>query len=153
MADGPTDIQIRVAAALLIGIASDSRGVAAARIYHAVAEAIGERHGPRPATAKQVEFAQSLGLEVRGDTVRVVSAKIADELGRRNREALDTLRLQPGDRVMTRKVYEIDGQRHELIREFTVSSIDARGRVHFKGGNGDSAWATELERVAVEERG
>jgi hypothetical protein len=116
-----------------------------------VAEAIGERHGPRPATARQVEFAQRLGLEVRDDTVRVASAKIADELDRRNRQALGTLRLQPGDRVMTRKVYEIDGQRHEWIREFTVSSIDARGRVHFKGGNGDGAWPTELERVAVEE--
>lgn len=66
--------------------------------YDAVAEAIGERHGPRAATARQVEFA---------------------------------------------------GQRHEWVREFTVSSIDATGRLHFKGGNGDGAWPTEVEKVAV----
>ena len=101
----PTDIQLRVAAALSIDSTGDSRGVAAARIYDSVAEAIGERHGPLPATAKHVEFTQRLGLDARRDSVRVASAKIADELDRRNWEALGTLALQPGDRVMTRKVY------------------------------------------------
>jgi hypothetical protein len=149
-AHSPSECQIRIAAALSVDIGRDSRGVAAARLYDAVAEGIGERHGPRPATGRQVEFAQGLSPDVRGDTVRVASAKIADELKRRNREALVALQLHPGDHVLTRKVYEVDGERHEWIREFTISSIDARGRLHFKGGNGDGAWATEVERVAVE---
>jgi hypothetical protein len=149
MAESPTEIQLRVAAALAVDIARDSRTVAAARLYDAVAEAIGERHACRPASARQVEFALSLDLDVRSDSLRVASAKIADELERRNRAALVALNLQPGDRVLIRKRYETEGQRHEWTREFTISSIDVRGRLHFKGGNGDGAWPTEVGKVAT----
>jgi len=79
----------------------------------------------------------------------VVSAKIIDELDRRNREALMALNLKPGDRVLIRKEYEVDGQCQEWTRDFTVPSLDARGCLHFKGGNGDGAWPTEVERVAI----
>jgi len=104
MSERPTDIQIRIAAALGIRIEEDSRRIAAARIADVVAEAIGERHGPRSATPRQVQFAESLRLDIQDDTVRVASAKIADELDRRNRERLVALQIQPGDQVRLRKV-------------------------------------------------
>jgi hypothetical protein len=81
--------------------------------------------------------------------LRVASARIADELERRNRDALVVLNLKEGDRVLLRRAYEIDGCRQEWTREVTVSSIDARGRLHFKGGNGDGAWPTEVERLGT----
>ncbi len=149
MAGKPTFIQIRVATALEIDVAGDSLGVAAARIHDAVAEAIAERHGARPATPRQIEFAATLSLDVSSDTVRVASARIADELDRCNRDALVSLNLQAGDRVVIRKRYEIDGRHHAWIHEFTISSIDSSGRLHFKGGNGAGAWPTEVEKLAA----
>jgi len=147
MTDSSRDLQLRVAAALRVEIAGDSPTVAAARIRDAVAEAIGERHGARPATIKQIEYAQALELDVSEDTLRVASAKIEDELTRRNQMALARLKLKPGDRVVKRETFEIDGQRHEVTREFTISSIHPSGRLFFKGGNGRGAWPTEVEIV------
>ena len=147
MTDSPTDVQLRVATALGVDVSGDSRNVAAARIRDAVAEAIGERHGPRPATGKQIEYAQALGLDVRRDTVRVASARIDDELNSRNQAALVTLKLKPGDRVVKRETVEMDGQRQELTREFTISSIHPSGRLFFRGGNGWGAWPAEVEKV------
>jgi len=146
MAESPTEFQVEVAAALGINITMDSRSVAAARLRDAVAEAIGER-APVPATTKQVDFAQTLGLDVTADTLRVASARIADALDRRNREALIALNLQPGDRVRIRKTFEVEGRQHESVDDFIVSTIDRTGRLHFKGGNGAGAWATEVEKV------
>jgi hypothetical protein len=148
MAESPTYIQAQVAAALGIDITGDSRRVAAARLRDAVADAIGERYGSGPVTARQIEFARSLKLDLSDDTLRVASARIADELDRRNREALATLKLQRGDRVRIRKTYDVDGQHHEWVREFIVSTIDVTSRLHFKGGNGAGAWPTEVERVS-----
>jgi hypothetical protein len=149
MAETPTDIQVRVASALGVDITGDSQTVAAARLHDVVAEAIGERHGPRCATERQIEFGRGLGLDLRDDSLRVASARISDELERRNRETLARLQLQPGDRVVIRKTYDIDGRQNEWVRELTISSIDARGRLHFKGGNGYGAWPTEVEKPTV----
>ena len=151
MAEEPTDIQARVASALSVKIAGDSRRVAAARLHDAVAEAIGS-DGFRPATQRQVAFARSLNLDVCCESLRVASARIADELDRRNRQALAVLHLEPGDRVVVRKAFEVDGHRDEWVREFTVSSIDARGRLYFKGGNGEGAWPTQVEKVSANKR-
>jgi len=147
MSSGPTDAQLRVATALGVEVAQDSGIVAAARIRDAVAEVIGERHGPRPATLRQIEFGRSLDLDVRYDSVRVASARIEEELQKRNFQALAGLALKPGDRVLKREVFEHDGKRHESVREFVVSSIQSNCRVFFKGGNGLGAWPTELERL------
>ena len=149
MPEHSTEVQYRVASALGVDIVRDSRSVAAARIHDMVAEAIDERHGPRPATARQIEYAAALGLDVRADTLRVASAKIGDELDRRNQEALISLELQPGDRVIKCQRFDLDGERHEWRREFTISSIHPSGRLFFKGGNGYGAWPTEVEKFAA----
>lgn len=144
---GATEEQLRVAAALGLEVSADSESIAAARIQDAVSLAIGERSGPQPATEKQVEFARSLGLDAAGDTLRVASARIDDELRRRNLEAIERLKLAPGDRVRKRTVVTIKGERHEWTQEYTVSSIQPNTRVFFKGGNGQGAWPTQLEKL------
>jgi hypothetical protein len=141
-----------VATALGLDVSGDSPTVASARILDVVANAIRERHGPRPATGKQIEYADALGLDVRRDTLRVASARIADELNRRNRVALVSMNLKPGDRVVKRVAVDMDGERHELTQEFTISSIHSSGRLFFKGGNGWGAWPTEVEKLHFHEQ-
>lgn len=147
MSTTPTGLQQRIAAVLGIDIASDTEAVAAARILDAVAKAIGEKHGPRPATSKQVEFGHQLGLDLAQDSIRVASAKLSAELRRRNRAALERLCLMPGDRVLKRITFARDGELQETTQEFTVSSIHESSRVFFKGGNGQGAWPTQLEKA------
>ena len=144
---GATESQVRIAQALGLDISSDTQSVAAARIRDVVAEAIGERYGSRPATEKQIKFAESLGLAVRTDSLRVVAAKLGDELERRNQDAMSRLALKPGDRVRIPKVHDLNGQRYEWTDEYTVSSIDERGRLYFKGGGGAGAWASQVEKL------
>lgn len=143
----PTEVQRRVAAALGVDVVNDTSTVAAARIRDVVAEAIGERFATRPATTKQIEYGIRLGLDLRSDSIRVASAKIGDELSRRNFEAIARLDLRPGDHVLKHDVFELRGESHELVREFVVSSIQANARVFFKGGNGQGAWPTQLEKL------
>jgi hypothetical protein len=149
MEDRLTDKQLRVARMLGVDTTSDSSTVAAARILDAVAEAIGERHGARPATSSQVEYGRALGLDVSTNTLRVASAKIEDELKSRNLKAIFELGLVPGDQVVIRQSIEIKGQQHELRQAFTISSIHPSGRLFFKGINRRSAWPTQVERLAT----
>jgi len=142
-----SEAQTRIATMLSVDVSGDTEAVAAARIMDEVAEAVGERGGPRLATAKQIAFAQALGLQVVGDSLRVTSAKIDAALRERNLKAIERLGLRPGDHVLKRSAFEHNGQRHEIVREYTVSSIRPNTRVFFKGGNGQGAWPTELERV------
>jgi hypothetical protein len=83
------------------------------------------------------------------DTLRVAAAKLQDELQRRNQEALLRLGLKPGDRVCIRKAHDLDGQHYEWADEHTVSSIDERGRLYFKGGGGMGAWASQVEKLVL----
>jgi hypothetical protein len=144
--DEPTDFQKQVAAAIGVDISADSRNVAAARIHSFVGPAILSREAEHDASARQIEFARSLGLEVAGEPSLVASAKIGDELFVRNKAALDRLKLKPGDHVRVRRKFEFAGEMRELIEEFVVSSIQPSCRIMFKGGNGLGAWPTQVER-------
>lgn len=147
-----SEVQVRIATMLGLDVLANSEGIAAARIMDEVAEAVGERGGRRLPTTKQIAFAESLGLQVAGDSFRVISAKIDGELRRRNLLAIGRLGLKAGDRVLKRSVFELNGERHEDLREFTVSSIRPNTRVFFRGGNGQGAWPTQLEKVDVDSK-
>jgi hypothetical protein len=145
-----TEQQVRIAEALGVDVSGDSESVAAARILDEVAFAIGERNGRRPVTEKQVEFGRQLGLRLVADSLRVASAKIIEELRRRSVDAIKKLALKPGDRVLRRTVFEQNGEPHEYTQEFVISSIQPNTRVLFKGGNGQGAWPTQLEKVNIQ---
>src|SRR5258706_7988428 len=110
MPDKPSAEQLRVADALELDVSNDSEIVAAARIHDAVADAIGDRHGSRQATPRQIDFGRSLGMDLANDSLRVASARIAEVLYRRNAEAIDRMGLKPGDRVAKRHLGEHNGE-------------------------------------------
>jgi hypothetical protein len=113
-----------------------------------VSPAISADQSPRPATDRQIEFGKALGLTLAGDSLRVASAKIDEELFRRNVVAVESLGLKAGDRVVKRETFEYEGKEHVLEREYVVSSIDPDSlRVWFRGGNGQGAWPTQLEKA------
>jgi hypothetical protein len=142
----PNHHQAKLAALLNVDVSGDCELVAAARLEDAVAPALLHR-APASASERQIEFGKALGLDLSSDTLRVASAKIDRELYCRNLMALRTLDLQPGDRVIKRDTYEMDGTIHILEHEFVISSIDPNSlRVWFRGGNGQGAWPTQLRR-------
>ena len=63
---------------------------------------------------------------------------------------IQALDLKPGDRVVRRPVFEPHGEPHETAQEFVISSIQSNSRVFFKGGHGQSAWPTQLEKVDIQ---
>jgi len=144
----PTTFQKRVAAALGIDISHDTQEVAAARVHTFVGPAIHSKVAQYMASERQIAFAQSLGLDVTGDSSLVASAKIADELYSRNKASLEKLQLQPGDRVRVRYQFESAGEMREWVQEAVVSSIQPNCRIMFKGGNGSGAWPTQVEKIA-----
>lgn len=142
------DDQKRIADLLHLDVDGDTEHVAAARIEDAVAPAVHPGWQPRSATEKQLAFAASLGIDVVGDSLGVASAKIDDALFARSAAALDSMGLEPGDWVVKRDTFEFNGETTTIAREFQVSSIEPRSlRVWFRGGNGQGAWPTQLEKI------
>ena len=147
--DKPTAYQKCIASRLRIDIRKDTRAVAAARIEEALLPAIRIEYKSGPASLQQIRFAQSLGIAVSQDSFLVAFAKIEEELFARNKAKLESMKLKPGDKVVKRDPVSIDGKQHELVTEFIVSSIQPNCRVFFKGGNGQSAWPAQLEKVTT----
>ena len=143
----PSQDQMRLANVLGIDISADTFDVAAARLLDRVAPAIG--YEPAAGSSeRQRAFAESLGQDVTFDSKRVASAKIGEALLARNRDAIDSLNLRPGDRVIRITQFEHAGELRSFEQEFIVSSIQPNGRVFFKGGNGQGAWPTQLRKPA-----
>jgi hypothetical protein len=143
----PTDFQSRLAGFLGVDLSRDTCEVAAARLADAVLPATSPLQTPRVATERQVAFARDLGIVVDDDSATVCGAKIDAELRRRNLAALRLLNLQPGDTVRRTTYYTLNGERRSAVRDFIVSSIGRDMRVYFKGGSGEGAWPTQLERL------
>ena len=143
----PNRDQIRLAAFLGIDIASDTELVAAARIEDFVAPAIHPGGSPRAATERQIELGDSISVDLRGDSARVASARLSEELFKLNKAAAAELDLHPGDRVIQRLNGQVRGRDVVCDQEFVVSSVGKNFRVWFKGGNGRSAWPTEIKRA------
>lgn len=145
----PSQEQIALAGSLGLDIESDTFDVAAARLLDSVATAIG--HEPvEQSSERQRAFAASLGQNVAADSKRVASAKIGEALFAKNQDAIASLHLKPGDRVVRVEHFEFDGEMRTVEQEFVISSIQPNGRVFFKGGNGQGAWPTQLKKHAGE---
>lgn len=114
----------------------DSFNVVAAKIRDYVAVATGDWEEAEP-TERQVEYAESLGIKVGKASRRVVSAKIEDELIKRNKKALKKLKLKPGDKVKLKE--------EKNVRDNIISSIKENGKIYFKGIGCPQAWATQIE--------
>ena len=95
---------------------------AAAKIRDFVSEATDD-YPPSDPTEEQVEFAQDLEIELQDETRRTLSAKISDELEKRNIAALKELNLTPGDSVCYLPSGELQ----------VISTIKENGKIYFKG--------------------
>lgn len=144
---GPTAYQLEVAIKLGIDVSRDSVNMAGAKIFDEIQAAIDPSSIPRKASLKQIEFGDSIGLDLRGDSTSVASAKIKDELLLMNKLALKRLELKPGDEVKKSRVVNINGREQTEISIHIVSSVGKNLRVYFKGGNGNGAWLSQLEKV------
>ena len=146
MSPSASQNQIALAGLLNLNIAADTYDVAAARLLDAVAEAIGHEP-PEQSSERQRAVATSLGHDVSVDSKRVASAKIGEALFAKNQDAITSLGLKPGDRVIRVERFEYDGEMRTLEQEFVISSIQPTGRVFFQGGNGQGAWPTQLKKI------
>lgn len=143
----PTEEQKKIASLLSIDISTDSQKIASARIREVVEPAINPDVGYRSPTQSQIELAQKLGLDISGDSLWVGYAKISEKLDELNQEAMERLQLQPGDWVKHTHFVEYEGKHHRMQKKYQVSSIGRDGKVYFKGGNGNCAWPTQLEKI------
>lgn len=142
----PTKIQFKVAKKLGVSLRGASQSISAARIHDAVEAAIAPGSSPRAPTEKQTKFARDLGVYRPGDTFRVCSARIDEELFRRNRAALRKLRLKPGDSVTKTCRIQLSDRTKEVITRHVVSSIGANLRVYFKNPGDSGGWPSQLAK-------
>lgn len=146
----PTSYQFEIALKLDIDISNDSRNVAGAKIYDVVQPAIDTNFEISEATVEQIKLGEKLGLNLNQDSMRVASAKIEDRLKEKNKNTLDKLNLKSGDKVIKKNKVNIQGEEKTFFSEHVVSSIGRNYRVYFKGGNGQGAWPTQLEKINSE---
>lgn len=144
----PSREQHALAQLLKLDICHDSRDVAAAKLFDAIAVSVGFEPA-EPASDRQRDFAQSLGASVEGISKRVASARIGEILMAKNLKAIEEMNLKPGDHVVRVQSFEFQGETRVLEQEFVISSIQPNGRVFFKGGNGQGAWPTQLRKSAA----
>ena len=84
-------------------------------------------HQLRQPTQKQISLAKSLGLSVRGESFRVLSAKIADTLEVRAFETVHEQGIRPGIKV------EYVGDRSDMPERLIVSTVARNGYLFFRG--------------------
>ena len=144
----PTQAQIQLADKLGLNVRGLSQGVAIAKILELVEAALHGRVDNRMATDKQIAFGKQLGLDLDGETLTIASVRIGEVLEAQNLRAIRRMRLKPGDKVRRADPFTLsDGREMYDAREFVVSSIYPDGSVYFKGGNGQRAWARNLEKI------
>ena len=119
-----------------IRIDRSSFAVAAAQIEEAVSPALYLEPDRDPATKRQIEYAQSFGIDVSKDSKGVASAKIQVQQDSRNKVLIEKMRLAPGSVVVWKWNQ----------RTMVISSIADNGRIWFKGGNGCGRFRTRSSR-------
>jgi hypothetical protein len=87
-------------------------------------------------TQKQIELASKFGYDISALSRRIGTAIIGDIMLQLNIDAIAEQNLEPGVAV----TYKDD----ILAKQMVISSIKDDGRVYFKGGDGQSAWARNL---------
>jgi len=81
----------------------------------------------RQPTKKQIKLAKSLGIITKGKSFRVLSAEIADKIELNLFEYIEKMHLEAGLEV------KYVGNRVDLPRDLTISSIGKNGFIYFKG--------------------
>ncbi|MEU2353669.1 hypothetical protein ABZ599_12000 [Streptomyces misionensis] len=143
-----TTSQLSTAEALGIRIdRSLPKTVAAAVIEDHLKPLIRDTHPPK-ATGRQIQFLKELehSGELEDISASVASAWIEHHLDALNLQALFDMRLKAGDTVaLISDVIDLTtGEIRPDPRIRKISSIDRRGRVHFRGGGGQGAWPSQL---------
>ena len=135
----PTEQQIEIARLLGIAVSQkDTFRILKGKINDFVAPAIGQCEKTEP-TEKEIEVADSLALQVKGSSRRVLYALIGDELDRLNLAVLKELKLDTGDTV-TIKTYAGNA-------EYIIASIGENGKIYFKGIGCPETWAINIVNV------
>ena len=86
-------------------------------------------------------------FELRDESRSEISAWIDHYLRLATIGAHERLELRRGDAVLVHQSYRAIGLSTGRTDMATVSSIDANGRVYFRGLNGGSGWPTAIERI------
>ena len=81
----------------------------------------------RKPSDKQIKYAKDLGIITKDKSFRVLSAEIEDKLEMNSFEYIQNMKLKPGMKV------EYTGDRKDLSKYLTISSIKKEGLVYFKG--------------------
>jgi hypothetical protein len=125
--------QLNIAKKLGIKINNDSETMAAARIHDYVYEAINPTKEKFITSEEQLDLAKSLGIKLVTNSSLIAFAQLSEKLDQINIEAIKKLKLSPGDEVTINNG-----------NVYVISSIGKNYRLWFKGGNGYSAWPTEV---------
>lgn len=80
----------------------------------------------RKPSNKQIKYAKDLGIITKDKSFRVLSAEIEDKLEENSFEYITKMKLKPGMKV------EYTGNRKDLSKYLTISSITKEGFVYFK---------------------
>jgi hypothetical protein len=83
-------------------------------------------HKLRPPTAKQIEYAASLGITTEGKSFRVIAAEIQDTLETTAFETAAKMKLRPG------MVVDYIGPRDDMPKRLTISSVARNGFIYFR---------------------
>lgn len=137
-----TKRQIEIAKIHDISIDESSFRIAAAQIYEELIDVFEYEYEIEPATQKQKEFAEDLGIDVSNDSKSLANTKISVAVDKQNWERIEKLGLEPGVKVRYKKGANIFGQTTHVI-----SSISDNARLWFKGGQGKGAFPHEIELV------
>ncbi|MER7642718.1 hypothetical protein [Streptomyces sp. NPDC126522] len=146
-----TAAQLRVAEAIGLPLAGSEPQMVAAAMLEDYLKPLIRGVPPQEATDRQVDFLAELGYAgiVEGVSANLASSWIDYHLTLLNITALSQMKFQRGDSVaMIRDCVDVStGEILPDTRVWVISSIDRRGRVHFKGGGGRGAWPSQLYRM------
>lgn len=80
-------------------------------------------------TEKQKELAKKIGIVLKGQTQRVLSAQITDELERKSFKHIEASKFISGLKV------KYAGDRKDMPKNLIISSIGKNGYLYFKSTN------------------
>lgn len=132
------EAQIEFGRRLGLDLQGKTVSVGRALIQDEIDSAFGKFDPGRP-TVKQIELARKFGFDISGFSRSVGSAVIDDIMTHLNLESIVRQSIVPGCRVVR--------ERCGYSEVCVVSSVRSDGTVYFKGGNGQKAWARNLEVV------
>lgn len=146
-----TASQLRVAGAVGFPLDGSEPQLVAAAMLEDYLKPLIRNVIPKEATARQIEFLMELKHpgRIEGISANVASAWIDYYLTLLNITTLKQMNLKRGYSVAMIQDY-VDVLTGEVLpnpRVWVISSIDRRGRVHFKGGGGRGAWPSQLRRM------